>query len=137
MATPECGFRVNSEMNHSPSHITSRPRFSWLWPLAKRKNFSAQEVRQRLQVDTLDDERTAAVHQAASETGLWSTQLPDRLAFDLGRAANRLPTVVFWYRQGVPAQEIGKRLSPFGGVWDAERALEAAATLIAHSLNQD
>jgi hypothetical protein len=43
---------------------------------------------------------------------------------------------VYWYRQGVPPGEIGQRLSPFGGAWDADRALHVAAALIATSLNR-
>jgi hypothetical protein len=43
---------------------------------------------------------------------------------------------VFWYCQGVPSHEMGRRLSPFGDAWDAERALDVAAALIAATLNQ-
>jgi hypothetical protein len=43
--------------------------------------------------------------------------------------------VVFWYRQGIAPCEIGRRLSPLGGAWDANRALAAAAALIAEALN--
>jgi hypothetical protein len=43
---------------------------------------------------------------------------------------------VLWYRWGVPPHEIGRRLSRFGGAWDAERAIEVAAALIARALNQ-
>ena len=62
--------------------------------------------------------------------------MSEKVAFELGRAAPRLPTIVHWYRQGVPSQEIGRRLSPMGGAWDADRALEVAALLIATVLNQ-
>jgi hypothetical protein len=87
-------------------------------------------------MDSQAHPRTAAVHAAAERTGIWAASISDRLAADLGRAASRLPTVVFWYRQGVPSSEIGQRLSPFGSAWDADRALDAAATLIARSLNR-
>ena len=112
------------------------PRIS-LARLLARNNFTAQEVRQRLQVDfATSDERTRHVHAAAAHTAVWSSRLSDRLAFELGRAASRLPSVVFWYRQGVSLNEIGRRLSPFGSVWDANRALDTAATLIAQVLNE-
>ncbi len=105
--------------------------------LASRKRFSPEEVRRRLQVNAaLGDERTEAVHAAAARTGVWSDRLPDRLAFELGRAANRLPSVVYWYRQGLSPRDIGQRLSPFGSDWDANRALDAASMLIAQSLNR-
>ena len=62
--------------------------------------------------------------------------MSEKVAYELGRAAPRLPTIVHWYRQGVPPQEIGRRLSPMGGAWDAERALEVAVLLIATVLNR-
>ena len=111
----------------------SRPLLPRLLPL--RKSFSRAEVRQRLLVQKADHPRTAAVHSAAAMTSVWSSRMPERLAFDMGRTATRLPTVVLWFRQGLPAQEIGRRLSTFGGAWDAERALDVAATLIADTLN--
>lgn len=102
----------------------------------QRNSFSPAEVRQRLLVDRADSPRTAAVHAAAARTGAWASRLPDRLAFDMGRSATRLPSVVFWYRQGLSANEIGRRLSMFGGAWDAEQALEVATVLIAEALNR-
>jgi hypothetical protein len=112
----------------------SRPLLPRLLPL--RKSFSRTEVRQRLLVARADNPRTAAVHAAAALTSVWASRLPDRLVFDLGRTASRLPMVVFWFRQGLSAQEIGGRLSAFGGAWDAEHALDVAATLIADTLNR-
>lgn len=126
-------------MSHSLDFFktSSKPRRSLPWLLAAHKSYSAQEVLDRLQADELDcDARTFAVHTAAAMTGVWCTGLPDRIAFDLGRAANRLPTVIYWHRQGLSATEIGRRLSPFGTSWDAERALNAAASLIAQALNR-
>ena len=131
---PRPSRSVDGEMHHSRSHISSRPRLSLPW-LLSRKNFTPQEVRQRLQVETTHDERTRQVHAAAARTAVWSSRLPDRLAFELGRAAHRLPSVVYWYRQGLSMHDIGRRLSPFGGAWDANRALDTAATLIADALN--
>jgi hypothetical protein len=87
-------------------------------------------------MDRPDDPRTAAVHSAAAHTAIWSGRLSRRLASELGRTANRLPTIVYWYRQGVPAHEIGRRLSPFGSAWDANRAVEVASALIADVLNR-
>jgi hypothetical protein len=99
-------------------------------------DYSPEEVRLRLQQEELSDPRTAAVHAAAARTGLWSSLASDQVAAELGRAATRLPSVVYWYRQGVSAHEIGRRLSPFGGAWDADHALAVAAALIAYVLNQ-
>jgi hypothetical protein len=100
------------------------------------RTYSAEEVRLRLLEDDATHPRTAAVHAAASRTGAWSMLVSEKVALELGRASTRLPTIVHWYRQGVSAHEIGRRLSPFGGAWDAERALAVAAALIAYTLNQ-
>lgn len=117
------------------SYISSKP-LSLPRLLGSKKNYTAAEVRQRLQVERADDPRTAAVHAAAAQIGVWSGLLSQRAAVELGRAANRLPTIVYWYRQGVPPCEIGRRLSPLGGAWDANRALDTAAMLIAQALNR-
>lgn len=104
-----------------------------------RDTFTAAEVRQRLGLDDeeMDDPRSAAVHAAASRTGLWQAALDERSAVELGRAAQCLPLIVFWYRQGVPLDEIGRRVSPFGGAWDADHALDIACDLIAQRLNTE
>jgi len=118
------------------SQISSKSR-AWLPRLLLRSDtFTPQEVCRRLRDERADDQRTAAVHAAAAQTGLWSARLPDRAAFKLGRTASRLPSVVFWYRQGISLEDIGRRLSGFGGAWDAEQALDAAAALIAEALNR-
>jgi hypothetical protein len=98
--------------------------------------YSPREVRQRLKQADARHPRTLAVHDAAARTGIWSSLLPEKLAFELGRPATRLPSIVLWYRQGVPLHEIGRRLSPLGGAWDADRALDVAAMLIAKALNR-
>ena len=121
-------------------HLSSTSSRSWLASalprlLGQRDSFTPEEVRQRLLLDYTAHPRTAAVHTAAARSGIWSGLLPDEAAFELGRAAHRLPTIVFWHSQGVPPCEIGRRLSPFGGAWDAERALSVATALIAAVLN--
>ena len=123
-------------MHRSPTRSTSR--FA-LWRLVRppqHPTFSAREVRRRLRLEQDADPRTRAVHLAAAQTAIWSSLVSDKIAVDLGRASTCLPLIVFWYRQGVPTQEIGERVSPFGGAWDAERALDVAAGLIARTLNQ-
>ena len=127
-------------MNQSSLQSESRVNQRWhrllgMFPRSAPA-YSPEEVRLRLQTDELADPRTAAVHAAAARTALWSGLVSDKVAADLGPAANRLPTIVLWYRQGVSAHEIGRRLSPFGGAWDADHALAVAAALIAYILNQ-
>jgi hypothetical protein len=119
--------------NPSTSRFTL-PRLLAQFPRSARP-FTPEEVRLRLQLDSAADPRTAAVHAAAAQCGIWSSLLPEKVAFDLGRSASRLPTIVYWYRQGIPPHEIGRRLSRFGGAWDADRAMDVAAELIARALN--
>ncbi|MBV9358532.1 MAG: hypothetical protein JO023_23725 [Chloroflexi bacterium] len=101
--------------------------------------FTAAEVRARLRLEPSEGQpRTRAVHSAASNVGGWVTLLPagaEREA-QLSLAAARLPSVVFWYRHGLSAEEIGRRLAPFGEYVYGERAIDAACTLIAALLNQ-
>jgi hypothetical protein len=102
-----------------------------------RKHYTPDEVRRRLVDVSVDgDARSEVVRAAAAMTGIWLSRLSERAALDLGRSADRLPTVVYWYRQGLSAHEIGRRLSPFGTAWDADRALDAATALIAQTLNR-
>src|SRR5207244_1938249 len=118
--------------------ISSKPRrFFWPRLLAQPRNtFSPDEVRQRLRLGDTAHPRTAAVHAAASRTAVWSSLLPDDVALDLGAAGRRLPSVVFWHSQGISLDDIGRRISRFGGAWDAERAIDVASQLIAHVLNE-
>jgi len=121
-------FSLSTSRSLVPRLLARLPRTRW--------TFTPEEVRERLRQDGAADPRTAAVHGAAAQTGLWSSLLPDKLAFELGRTASRLPTIVLWYRQGVPPNEIGRRLSPMGGAWDADRAIDVAMLLIATALNR-
>jgi hypothetical protein len=98
--------------------------------------FTTSEVRARLRQSAQADPRTAAVHAAASDVGAWTALLGRRAAFELGQAATRLPTVVFWYAHGRRLDEIGRSLSHFGSTWDGDHAVEVASQLIARLLNQ-
>lgn len=118
--------------------ISSKSRFSLPRLLARHQHpsFTPEEVRQRLRLGEAAHPRTAAVHAAASQTAIWSALLPENLARDLGAGGRKLPSVVFWHRQGLSLEDIGRRLSPFGGPWDADRAIATASALIAHILNE-
>ena len=105
--------------------------------LAPPAAYSADEVRARLRAPAEDDPRTRAVHEAAANIGAWTHLLPKDAGREarLSLAAARLPSVVFWYRQGLTAEEIGRRLAPFGERVYGERAIDAACALIAAHLN--
>jgi len=104
--------------------------------MAPRLNYTPEEVRRRLREDPTRDPRTAEVLAAASEVSSWTSRLHPRTADELGRTADRLPSAVFWYVQGRPRHEIGRRLRPLGGEWDADLALDVACFLIAAVLNE-
>ena len=100
--------------------------------------FSCEEVRLHLQPgSSSDDPRTSAVEAAAAEVGAWMRLLPEDASREdrLGRAAGRLPSVVFWYREGLSAEDIGRRLVPFGERCYGDRAIDAACGLIAALIN--
>ncbi len=100
--------------------------------------YSPREVRARLLEDlSRGDPRTAAVHAAAAEIGAWMRLLPNDACREhrLGLAASRLPSVVFWHRQGLSAEVIGQRLTPFGERCYGDRAIDAACGVIAALLN--
>jgi hypothetical protein len=101
-----------------------------------QERYTRCEVRRRLRQVTASDERTKAVHAAAADVGSWTELLGKRTAQELGRSAERLPSAVFWYVQGRSLGEIGQRLRPLGGPWDAEYAIDVACTLIAEVLNE-
>jgi hypothetical protein len=98
--------------------------------------YTPEEVFSRLRQDPSSDGRTAEVLAAASDVSAWTSRLDPQTADELGRTADRLPSAVFWYVQGRPRDEIGRRLRPLGGIWDADLALEVASFLIASVLNE-
>jgi hypothetical protein len=100
--------------------------------------YSSKEVRLRLQArDPLGGPRTAAVQAAAAQVGGWMRLLPSDAGreHNLGLAAGRLPTVVFWFCEGLSPEQIGRRLTPLGESCYGDRAIDAACTLIAALLN--
>jgi hypothetical protein len=122
----------------SPTHSPwLRRAAGWLAALgfpnpASPDAFRPDEVRRLLRAH--GGARAAAVRAAAADVATWTQLLTRSDLFQLGRAAERLPAVVYWYSCGVPAEEIGRRLSPFGAGWDGEFALGVASRLIAESL---
>jgi hypothetical protein len=104
----------------------------------KTSPYRAAEVRDRLSLDPAQDARTRAVHEMAGRTGLW---LPwdcryHTLQHSLGRGAERLPSILFWYVHGLTFAEIGKRISLLGTESEAESAINVCCQLIAAVLNQ-
>jgi hypothetical protein len=103
---------------------------------ARGRAISAAEVRRALRSTCEHDPRAAAIHAAAAQTGAWCALLSEQAARELGPAAYRLPTVVYWYQHGLSPEAIGRQLMPLGAAWDGERAIDAACRLIARVANR-
>lgn len=80
------------------------------------------------------DERRRAVLAAAAVPGAWLDHLGEREGRELGRLADRLPTIVFLHASGASSDEILRRVGGWG-TWSVERALDVAAHCIAARLN--
>ena len=84
----------------------------------------------------IEPERQRAILACATQPSEWWGRLDHGTEWRLGlRLYYRLPTIVAWYLAGNSPDEIGRRISMFGGSASALRALEAAARCIASRLN--
>lgn len=83
----------------------------------------------------LESDRKETILACAACPSEWLSYLDERAAWELGRAADKLPSLVFWRRVGLPMEEMGRRLNLLGGAWHADRALAAAERCIAARLN--
>jgi MFS family permease len=99
------------------------------------RRFTADEVITVLR-GTARGKRADAVLDVASRPAVWMPADPQRVFGDAPRYADRLPTILHWYRAGDDPETIGRRLSPLGGRWAVERTVETAAGLIAEHLNR-
>jgi hypothetical protein len=80
--------------------------------------------------------RARAILACATQPSEWWGRLDHGTEWRLGlRLSYRLPTIVSWYLAGLTPDEVGARISMFGGSASALRALDAAARCIASRLN--
>jgi hypothetical protein len=84
----------------------------------------------------VEPSRERAILACATQPSEWWGRLDRGTEWRLGlRLYYRLPTIVSWYLAGLTPDEIGRRISMFGGPASALRALDAAARCIASRLN--
>ena len=97
--------------------------------------YTARDVRSLLGLpqSTLDARREAVLQVAAFPSS-WTGRLDKQRAWELGRLADRLPTIVSRYAAGTPLDEIG-RTERCLATSTVERALDAACACIAAQLN--
>ena len=80
------------------------------------------------------DERRDAVLAVAARPSAWTGKLGRQQAWELGRLADRLPTLVALYSRGTPLEELARREGCLTAS-TVERALDVACACIAEHLN--
>ena len=103
--------------------------------MAARERFTGDEVALALS-GRLRGPRAEIVLDMAAQPVRWMPIDPERAFRDVGRYADRVPTILSQIRNGGDPEEIGRRLSPLGGGWPVRRTVEIASDLIARELNR-
>ena len=80
------------------------------------------------------EERCDTVLEIAARPSAWTDRLGRRQAWELGRLADRLPSIVSLYARGTPIEEIGRREGCLT-TYTVERALDVACACIAEVLS--
>ncbi len=80
------------------------------------------------------DERRDDVLTVAARPSSWTSRLGRQQVWELGRLADRLPTIVALYARGTPLEEIARREGCLIAA-TVERALDVACGCIAAHLN--
>jgi MFS transporter, DHA1 family, multidrug resistance protein len=102
---------------------------------AARERFTGHEVVLALS-GRLQGPRAEVVLDMAAQPSRWMPLDSQRTFRDVGRYADRVPTILSQIRNGGDPEEIGRRLSPLGGDWPVRRTVEIASDLIARELNR-
>jgi DHA1 family multidrug resistance protein-like MFS transporter len=100
-----------------------------------RERFTGHEVALALS-GRLQGPRADVVLDMAAQPSRWMPIDSARTFRDVGRYADRVPTILSQIRNGGDPEEIGRRLSPLGGGWPVRRTVEIASDLIARELNR-
>ncbi|MFN8526842.1 MAG: hypothetical protein U0821_27375 [Chloroflexota bacterium] len=81
-------------------------------------------------------EQARRVWACASRPSEWMDRLDRGGVWKLGLLqTERMPKMLYWYRAGLSLEQIGERVSFFGGDYSARRAIRLAARGIASRLN--
>lgn len=99
------------------------------------KRFSRREVVDAL-AGRLSGPRAEQALEMAAQTVRWMPADSRRAFQEVGRYADRVPTILYHLRNGADPEEIGRRLSPLGGAWPVRRTIDIASDLIARELNR-
>ena len=97
--------------------------------------FSTAEVVEALS-GRMSGPRAEAALDMAAQTVRWLPAEPQQAFREVGRYADRVPSILYQVRNGGDFERIGRELSPLGGGWPVRRTVEIAADLIARELNR-
>ncbi len=121
--------------------VTTATRLGFRWLRStllgdRSAQFTATEVRSLLSPDVPGStQRRQATLATVAVTSAWLEYLGKREARELGRLAERLPSIVYLYAAGAALEEILRRVGGWS-TWRVERALDAACACIAACLNE-
>jgi len=101
----------------------------------KIERYTAGEVAEAL-AGRRQGPRAQRALEMAAQTARWLPAEPKTAFREVGRYADRVPTILHQIRGGAEPEEIGRRLSPLGGGWPVRRTVEIASDLIARELNR-
>ena len=78
--------------------------------------------------------RAESALSMAAQTVRWLPAEPQLAFREVGRYADRVPSILVQVRAVGDPEQIGRELSPLGGGWPVRRTVEIAANLIAFVL---
>lgn len=119
--------RLHLDRPHAPSSLLPARRSD--------RPFTRREVADALS-GRLQGPRAERALEMAAQTARWMPADSRRTFRDVGRFADRVPTILYQVRNGADPEEIGRWLTPLGGAWPVRRTVEIASDLIARELNR-
>ncbi|MFN8632598.1 MAG: MFS transporter [Chloroflexota bacterium] len=135
--SPRSGLAALRPVLVGPRELLDRLNVSAVVLPARRpvRPFSGYEVAEAL-AGRLQGPRAEQALEMAAQPSRWMPAEPQETFRQVGRFADRVPTILFQVRSGADPEEIGRRISPLSGSWPVRRTVEIASDLIARELNR-
>jgi hypothetical protein len=137
-AFPHVGLGALRPSFAAPRGLLNRLHVSTTLTSARKPQlarFTTAEVVDALSGRTTGPRADTALDMAA-QTVRWLPAEPQQAFREVGRYADRVPSILYQVRNGGDFERIGRELSPLGGSWPVRRTVEIAADLIARELNR-